>query len=114
MSIGAQLNSLTYCFCSPIAPKSLQKMKKDPLKTLQQLVVRNQEFAERKQRETDEEQEKRRSNEDRILIEKAKKKAKPRKEKQTKAVNERREEEVLDVAEWNITWTVEVLCSRWI
>ena len=102
MSIGAQMNSLKCCFCSRIASEYQQKMKKDPLKTLQQLVVKNQEFAERKQRKEDEEHEKRRSDENRKLIEKGKKKAKPRKENQTKAVNKRNGDEILDVAEWNI------------
>ena len=102
MSIGAQMNSLKCCFCSRIASKYQQKTKKDPLKTLQQLVMKNQDFAERKQRKEDEEHEKRRSDENRKLIEKGKKKAKPRKENQTKAVNKRNGDEILDVAEWNI------------
>ena len=49
------------------------------------MVVQNQEFAEMKQREADEEQKKRRSSQNiRMLIDKAKKKAKPRKVKKGK------------------------------
>jgi len=94
--------SLNSCYCSRLASKYRQKMKKDPLKTLQQLVVKNQEFAERKQRIADEEQEKRRSDENRKLIEKAKKKAKPGKKIQKEAINKRNGDEILDVAEWKI------------
>ena len=103
--------SLKYCYCSRIASKYRQKMKKNPLKTLQQLVVKNQEFAEGQQRIADEEQEKRRSDENRKINEKAKKKAKPRKKIQKEAIKMR---------SWMLrngillgnAWTLEDLCSR--
>ena len=63
--------------------------------------VWNQEFAKIKQeREVDEDMEKQRSSDDRMLIHKSKKKVKPKKDKKEKAKHKRLEAEILDVAEW--------------
>ena len=55
-----------------------------------------------KQREADEEKEKCWSSENRMLINKAMKKVKLKKDKKEKAKFERQEAEILDVAEWKI------------
>jgi hypothetical protein len=69
---------------------------------LQKVVVQNQEFAEMKQREADKEKIDWQSNQNRMLIEKEKKKGKPKKEKKKKAEEKREEAEILDASEWKI------------
>ena len=72
------------------------------MKMLQKKVEQNQEFAEIKQRETDDKEQKWQSDQNRLLIEKEKKRGKTKKDKKKKATKKSKEPEILDVSEWKI------------
>jgi hypothetical protein len=79
-----------------------KKKKKDELKILQDRMKQNEEFAEMRQRERDDEKEKWQSDQDKKLIERAKRQDKTKKGKAAKKKKEIEEPEILDVSEWKI------------